>query len=422
MRIVRFTASNFKCLKAVEIVPGDASTVVISGPNGAGKSSILDAIAVAVAGKQGAKDLVRPIRDGQKAAEVTVETEEYIIKRRWTQNGTPGTLAITDRENRRYTSPQKMLDDLIGNLSFDPLAFSMETPKAQAQMLAEIAGLSKPLADLDAKRVGHYADRTDTNREVKRLQGALETVAVPDGTPDEPIDLTQFSDRLVAAERERNQQNIAFKDLASLRQNEGDLRNQLTELSAKVIAVQNQLRKTLDDLALAQKEVEGFTEPDDETIRQDMATAQETNRLVEQKKQTESTRRALKNAQARSDASTKAIEARDAEKLRLVREAKFPVEGLCLGDEGVLYDGIPFAQTCLSGKLRVGIAMAMANNPKLRVIRAKDASLLDANNMAVIEDMADEHDFQVWLEVVSTDKGVGIRIEEGQVCTESAPA
>ena len=59
--------------------------------------------------------------------------------------------------------------------------------------------------------------------------------------------------------------------------------------------------------------------------------------------------------------------------------------------------------------------MAMALNPKLRVIRILDGSLLDADNLALITEMAAGADFQVWVERVADGSGVGVVIEDGSV-------
>ena len=57
----------------------------------------------------------------------------------------------------------------------------------------------------------------------------------------------------------------------------------------------------------------------------------------------------------------------------------------------------------------------MAINPELRVIRVNDGSLLDKKHMAIIEKMAKEKDFQVWLECVDESGTVGIYIEDGEI-------
>ncbi|GAH82597.1 unnamed protein product, partial [marine sediment metagenome] len=66
-------------------------------------------------------------------------------------------------------------------------------------------------------------------------------------------------------------------------------------------------------------------------------------------------------------------------------------------------------------QLKVSISMAMAMNPKLRVIRITDGSLLDDDNMKVIEEMANKFDYQIWLERVAVDKFADIVLVDGEV-------
>jgi hypothetical protein len=54
-------------------------------------------------------------------------------------------------------------------------------------------------------------------------------------------------------------------------------------------------------------------------------------------------------------------------------------------------------------------------NPTVRVILIRDGSLLDEDNMSVIEEMAGDNDFQLWVECVGTDEGTGVYIEDGEV-------
>jgi hypothetical protein len=63
----------------------------------------------------------------------------------------------------------------------------------------------------------------------------------------------------------------------------------------------------------------------------------------------------------------------------------------------------------------VSVAIAMAANPKLRVIRIKEGSLLDPDGLALIGAMARDHDYQIWIERVDASGKVGIVIEDGQV-------
>jgi hypothetical protein len=63
--------------------------------------------------------------------------------------------------------------------------------------------------------------------------------------------------------------------------------------------------------------------------------------------------------------------------------------------------------------------MAMALNPKLKVIRIMDGSLLDGENMAVITEMAKDKDFQIWIERVEDGSDMAIIIEDGAIVERS---
>lgn len=105
------------------------------------------------------------------------------------------------------------------------------------------------------------------------------------------------------------------------------------------------------------------------------------------------------------------------EKAKQLQAAKYPVEGLGVDDDGVTFNGIPFSQASSAEQLRVSAAMALALNPKLRVILIRDGSLLDSEQGAALCKFAEENNCQVWLEQVSTDKAVGIVIEDGHLST-----
>ena len=109
------------------------------------------------------------------------------------------------------------------------------------------------------------------------------------------------------------------------------------------------------------------------------------------------------------------IESIEQTKIDQIAQAQMPISGLSFDDTGVLFEEIPFVQLSSSQQLKVSIAMAMAMNPEIRVIRITDGSLLDTTNMAIIHQMAEDNDFQIWIEQVDESGEVGIYIEEGEI-------
>ncbi len=55
----------------------------------------------------------------------------------------------------------------------------------------------------------------------------------------------------------------------------------------------------------------------------------------------------------------------------------------------------------------------------MRIIRQKDGSLLDSKNLAIIDRMAGDNNFQIWMESVDETGEIGIVIEAGEVKTNN---
>jgi ABC-type lipopolysaccharide export system ATPase subunit len=82
----------------------------------------------------------------------------------------------------------------------------------------------------------------------------------------------------------------------------------------------------------------------------------------------------------------------------------------------VLYQGVPLAQVSSAERIRVSFAIAIAKNPKLRVVLLKDGPLLDEKSLAMVAEMAEEADVQVWVERVGRGP-VGVLIQDGEVAS-----
>jgi energy-coupling factor transporter ATP-binding protein EcfA2 len=406
MKIVKLEAENVKRLRAVEITP-DGNVVVIAGRNAQGKSSVLDSIWMALAGGSASKETTKPIRDGEKKATARIDLGDLIVTRTW--SGDKTRLKVESAEGARFTSPQQMLDGLVGRLSFDPLAFTNLPAKDQLATLLDLVELPFDPADLDRRRAGIFEKRTDVNRQVKTLTAQVEAIPTPD--PDLPESEVSAGEILV--EVREAQDTIRWIDDATA-QHDG--------ARSRVETLRLQLEDAEAELAGAQAAIEALPDrPDVSAIEAQLDEIESRNALIRQAAQRRELVRQLIAVGKQSEQLTGELEAIDETKATALTEAVMPIDGLSFDADGVTYQGVPFKQASAAEQLRVSLAMAMALNPEIRVIRITDGSLLDSTNLALISEMADAHDFQVWVERVDETGTVGVVIEDGLVAGAPIP-
>lgn len=401
VKIVRLEAENLKRLRAVEIQP-DGNVVVIAGRNGQGKTSVLDAIWFALGGGAAMKGTARPIRDGADHASVALDLGDIRVTRTW--SGEKTTLKVESAEGARYASPQQMLDGLVGRLSFDPLAFAQQDEKTQLETLLSLVELPFDPAKLDGQRRALYEDRTLVGREVRTLEAHLAGLPEVFGAdiPDTEISVADFMREIQAA------QDLLALDVST--------RKRLTDAQERVAVLRQQFAAAKAEMDAAAAAVDALPElPDIEAMQTRAESAAEINDQVRAKHERVKVEMTLEVKRGEYDAHTQKIEMLDQEKADAVAAAKMPIDGLGFNDDGVTYRDVPFKQCSAAEQLRVSIAMAMSLNPQVRVIRITDGSLLDSENLRLIEEMAADRDFQVWIERVDESGSIGVLIEDGAV-------
>lgn len=413
LQIVRLRAENYKRLVAVDISP-TGNIVTLSGRNAQGKSSVLDAIWAALAGGDASRATKQPIRDGQESAEVTLDLGEYIVTRRWTKDDA-GTLTVEtpptdDGRKQKYSSPQALLDGLIGKRAFDPLAFTRQTPAEQVATLVSTVDLPFDPAVLDRERAGVFDQRAEINRSVKQLEGQLAGLAKPNAeTPAEEVSaaaiIAEFEKARGANALHDHQIELLAKRETELEQAEAEYRRASAALDAAKEAH-----------AAMRTHVEGLPERiDTADISDRLAGVEQTNAAIREGQEYRKVAATLAERRQESEKFTAKLGAIDKKKADALAKVKFPIDGLGFDDSGVTYNGVPFAQASAAEQLRVSAALAMATDPELRILQVRDGSLLDSDSMAVLEELAAEHDFQVWVEVVDESGSLGIVIEDGSV-------
>lgn len=437
MRVLRLEAENVKRIRAVDITPDDAM-VLVTGRNEQGKSSVLDCLWWALAGAKHIQAV--PIHQGENKARIRLElgngTTELVVERRFT--AASSYLHVENADGSPFASPQMLLDKLLGALTFDPLEFTRMKPVDQFDQLRRAVRLQFDFAAADTAHTDEFNRRTELNRKVKDREAQARGIMLPDGLPEEPVDEQALLDVIqqgdtsnAALTLERGRRTRLAEDSANHRAKAAEAEEDVALARAQIEALQQKigLHEAKKQAALSAAMAAELTiaslgplpEPiDTSDTRKRLDAAQATNTWLRERgrrKQLEDQAAAL---QKESDALTTSMEARKQLRADAIAAAAMPVDGLSLGENCVMYQGLPFTQASLAVQIKVSLAVAMAAQSPLRVVRIREGSALDSASMQVIRDLAVQNDFQVWVEAMREDGRTGIVIEDGAVLSTPA--
>lgn len=447
MKILSLSAENIKKLVAVEIVP-KGNVIELTGKNGSGKTSVLDCISWAFEGLAKVQD--KPIRNGETKAWIKLDLGDYIVERTFktTDKGdVTSSITVTSKDGSVFKQPQTLLDAVFGQLSFDPLKFSRADKKEQVSLLESLV----PGFDFAKSRVEEqlaYDERTAANRNAKNSSLAhMSFVDVPVPEP-ERVDIAGLTKQMAEASKQNTEREKAIaareisireryaeqarmlelitnckEALAKNRDEVERMKKEIERLEIRIKQDEVNLHNNGEDLKIAQSLLQmahGIQVPEPvsvDAIKQSLDAATAKNALHEKWVKKNEAKLAVDQFEKQSAALTETINSIQTARFNAVKNAGLPVQGLGFDVDGVNLNGIPFEQCSSGEQLRVSVALAMLSNPKLKVIRVNDGSLLDDDGLALLAKMADEQDYQVWLEKTSGDKTVGIYLEEGRIKT-----
>ena len=425
MKIVQLKAENFKRLKAIDLtLTPEESMIEITGRNAQGKTSLLDSIAYALGGGNYVPE--KPIREGEKKSQVYLDLGDMKITKVSTSSGER--LEITNADGLIYKSPQAILDHIKGKYTFDPLEFSKS--KNQKETLLNLLSLEIDL-DVVAKRKKEMHDeRTIKTREWKQLEAEIIAVPQPEvDLPEQELTTQAVMEELEASRQAEKAIQEKLGQIADIEKRiEGknakieSLRARIKEVEAQIAQESQLIEQFAQAKEKAQVELMELPKPVDiEDIKGSLREIELTNQKIRDNQKRLVLVFEAQKKQTEINSLTVQLKQIEAEKEQALNKAQFPIEGLGFDETGVIYQGIPFSQIAESEKLKVSMAIAMALNPTLRIIRITDGSLLDNENMAILAEMAADKDYQVWIERVDETGEVGIYIEDGEVKKVNKP-
>lgn len=396
MRILKFLAENVKRLGVVEI-DTHGESVVLQGANTAGKSSVLDAILYAFAGKRKIPEGV--VKEGTGQGSVRIELDSgLIVERVFTEKGTTK-LTVTSGK-AKYASPQQVLDALLGDLSFDPLAFDRASQKEQVEMLLSALGLEEEIRELEAKYVRVYDERRELNRQLRNHEAELELNEAPAADiPEHEQNIQEVVDKISKAQAENLAIEASHHKKAAVQRKLTDISERISRTRLKLADLEREQREVLQE----EEALEGVSLDDRidlEPLRDELAQIEHTNRRVRTAQKHREVSAAASELRQRSESMTVELSRIIERKAELVGASEV-VPGLTFDDEkGVMIDGREWALCSQSQRIGASMRIGMQLNPELRVMLMRDGAFLDDNSLEDILGYADAEGYQLFVETI----------------------
>lgn len=422
MKITLVEVRNYRALEHVDVRPGDRNLVIVGGKNRAGKTSLLSALGTAFGGAR--EQPPEPVRHGRRHATIRVELDDGMltIDRIIDREGRHK-LEVHTKEGGKQKAPQKVLDQLIGARFLDPLRFLQLNPKAQRDLLVQVADIDVDLTVLADERRIDYEQRRNVNRDLKRVQGAAAQL----GDDEEPVVVTPAAELLTELDARRDEQAALNRehaeaqhvddDIADLARAIETIREELAQ-NERDLGEMKLVRSTHADLIETMRSGEDIAKDIDALIPRAAAIAEDAAKAAAIDERNARRKQARDEAEAleqTSETLTSSIEALDQKKTDALERAKMPIPGLDIDEDRVIYNGAPFEQAADSERLHAALAIAAALSKDIRDVWMRDGSLLDRDSLAAIERFAEESGCRVWIERVGDDDSQALIIQEGEL-------
>ena len=420
--ITKLQIKNFLGISEVEITPDNKLNVIV-GKNGQGKTSILKAIEFAFKGKidKGA-DIINS--DASKA-EIYIDLDKFSVSR--TKANNVNDLKVQNQEGFTMPDPQKFLNELVGDFSFNPIEFTFLNEKDKTEYLLKILDIkltkeqieeathlpidmetdAEGLALLDEAVEYYYEERKLKNREIKNKEGALREFDCHNQDVDQ-ISLRKFDpDKLAEKRVEHSNTQVEY---ANARNNN----EKVEDLSAEIVYMAKELEtakekyskmKVLDLKKIKEKgeklakEVETM-----EIFEKDFADFKNYQKIEFEKNQMTDEAKDLDDAVKTLQKDLKSD---------IMSRAEMPVKNLTYDDGKFLVNGKPIANLSESEKLNVSMAIAKRLNDKFKIICIDGSEKLDDESFNKLKKEVKKGDFQFFITNVHSEGN--ITMKDGKV-------
>lgn len=431
LKSVKLVVENFKNLQNVVVDIGGRSLMFI-GPNGSGKSALIQAMMSPMNSKMLPSE---PIKTGEERAMIshtiagTIDGvhKEYVMDLFFTKKDSKGRLVIKNENGEVLKSPATLIKSIIGNVSFDVTQWLNDDAKKKLATIKTLTGRgqdidvisanlklekdaqkkSKDRADeldailsnhgLSAEEVDRYSNKID----ITAMQTAMSSIGAAQSQWDDINNkVVGFKATVDNAEMRINTLKEAanakinavsteiFRLQEEIKRQQGIQANAVTECDNAVDTINQEVVTAKDNVVKGEQWLVANPRPSvDEVSRQINEAIAHNEKCNAISKLAEHQRELLKCREA-MEAKKSIIAKLENDRSEIIKHSQLPIEGLTFDDDTLYLDGLPLedGQINTARLWDVGVDIAMAMNPTLKIIFLHDANVFDKKHLhAIIE-------------------------------------
>lgn len=407
MKIKEVRIKDFKCLKDFNAELG-GHNVILLGDNEVGKSSLLQWIKISL----GDKTCIPPNANGSGEMVVELYGKPVTFKLDL-ENGVPYIKVTGDGIS--INNNKSAIAQLVGANSFNPDEFVKlsESVAGRKQQIEEFKNkfideaIRIDLAKHENNAKNYYAERTEINRDIVKLEGAVKLNPMLNHLHELdkfcPIDTSEVMEQLKSAQATNTKITEVKQRIDSREKDIQSNTNKVKELQTQIDA----LNTVTDDLIKKQSEATEWlksnhlinTKPFEDTIN----NATEINKKASD---AENLKKQLKEIETLKETSGQLTVMIDTSKQMItdtIRDLDSLIPGLGFDEEQLVYNGVPVHPNSMSTSQRAQLAVILkrAENPNMPILLECSESW-GQKKFDWLRELSESNDFQFIAEKVES--------------------
>jgi DNA repair exonuclease SbcCD ATPase subunit len=409
--IIKVQIENFKKLENID-AQLDGQSIFLIGDNEVGKSSFMQAVFSLLSNEAlPAKAITEGKTDGKIQIEFMVDGRKYTAVKKFTEKNPKGYFEITTEDGLK-TDRVSYLETLTGNISFNPFEFvelchTAEGRRKQVDFLRKLipADVNKRFDDINRDHKMAYESRAKVNATISQLDGEIAGISVPDPEQyKEPIDVSALMDEITKANQINLKRDQLTKDIARGQDAVSKADAEIERLKKALKAAESERKRVHTKLADIQTEFEKTKPVLTADLESKIKSASQHNANVETVKRYNDLKKKHFDAQQESTTLSGRILELVADKSKLIRDSNLPVEGLSFDENGLYINKLPLNedQVATSMIMDLGVRIAVALNPKLKIIRVPRGESMGKKRLDDVIEFAKRNGYQLFIERVES--------------------